>query len=449
LVSETKALLQLRARIVMSGARAAAGVGVVAWIASVAASLSVGLVWLAVLDTVLYAWVLSIRVAPQTTSSRGLQLVLLLHIVGTVLLFALGPFGHGVMWELTATVLAGLYLGPRAAKLSFAFQLLSAAAFAVFYRFFPPDVERYSSGSPVLGFLAFATSGLLLAAALAVPLARMLKGLEEALERTRTLHARQLQEADERRALEKQLAQALKLEAMGRMASGIAHDFGNLLMPLMSFADAARASLDRDHPARADVDEVVFAAERARDLVAQLLSFCRNPADVTARAPIALGTVIHEMSGLLHATTGSDVKITIDVDTALLVHANASELQQVVLNLASNAAHAMRANANATQPHALTLIARATAAAPPAAREHTAGAGFVRLDVRDTGCGMDEATLARIFEPFFTTKTAGLGTGLGLAGVHGIVASMSGAVTVSSTLGVGTTFSLFFPRVAP
>ena len=239
--------------------------------------------------------------------------------------------------------------------------------------------------------------------------------------------------------LEEQLRQAQKLEAIGTLAGGIAHDFNNILTGIMGNTQLAAMSLPPDHETQPMLDEALKASLRARDLVAQILTFSRRRE--LQLSPTNLGPVVQEAVKLLRASLPASVSITQELtDDLPLVLCDPTQIHQIVMNLGTNAAHALR-------PHGGTLAISLSSVqlTPEELRQHPQlrATHNVRLTVRDTGAGMDATTLSRLFEPFFTTKPVGEGTGLGLAVVHGIVQSLAGAITVASTPGVGTTLRVY------
>ena len=247
-----------------------------------------------------------------------------------------------------------------------------------------------------------------------------------------------------RRKLEAELAHTGKLEALGTLAGGIAHDFNNLLTAILGYTQFAQGALPSEHPARGDLDVVLGASERARQLVQQILTFSRKrPAE---RQPVTLDGVLHEAATLLRASIPAGVEMKCEIaGPGATVLADSSQVHQAILNLAANAAHAMRG-----RPGAITLRLAPVEIGPELAREHPAmhEGPSMCITVSDTGHGIDAGTVPRIFDPFFTTKKPGEGTGLGLAVVHGIMQSHEGFVTVESRVGEGTTFRLYFPIVA-
>jgi PAS domain S-box-containing protein len=245
-----------------------------------------------------------------------------------------------------------------------------------------------------------------------------------------------------RRELETQLFQAQKMETLGTLAGGIAHDFNNLLTGIIGYHELAADSLPEDHPARSCLHEARNASLRARELVEQILTFGRQSGG-GEHGPIDLSLVVEEARRFLRATLPANITIEVRVAPHCgSVHADATQIHQVILNLGSNAAHAMRHNGGALrialEPAEVSPDLALTLGGP-------AASSYVRLSVSDTGHGMDESTRRRIFDPFFTTKNTREGTGLGLAVVHGIVRSHRGAIDVESSPGRGSTFHIYLP----
>ena len=237
-----------------------------------------------------------------------------------------------------------------------------------------------------------------------------------------------IRDEHERRTLESQLHQSQKLETVGRLAGGIAHDFNNLLAVILNYAEFASSELG-SHPVRADVDEIRRAAERAAGLTRQLLVFSRG--DTTEPGQVDVGEVVRDISSMLVRTLGEQVELVMELDSETpAAHADATQVEQVLMNLAVNAREAMEDGGQ---------LVISTAA------ETLDSAPYVRLTVADSGSGMSEEVLARAFEPFFTTKPAGQGTGLGLATVYGLVTRAGGQVQCTSVPGLGTTMSVYLP----
>ena len=246
---------------------------------------------------------------------------------------------------------------------------------------------------------------------------------------------------EERERLEAQLRQAQKMEAIGRLAGALSHDFNNLLSVVLGYTDLALAGLAEEDPRRADLAEIRRAADSGAALTRQLLSFSRQ--QVQELQSVDLNRVVGALEPMLGRLLGEDVALALRLDRGLgSVHADPHQLEQVVMNLAVNARDAMPAGGRLTIETADVELDEVYAA-----RHAEVEAGrYVLLAVSDSGHGMDAATIEHIFEPFFTTKEAGKGTGLGLSTVWGIVKQSGGHVWVYSEPGRGTIFRLYFPR---
>ena len=250
------------------------------------------------------------------------------------------------------------------------------------------------------------------------------------------------QAEDTRRGLEAQLRESQKMEAIGTLAAGIAHDFNNILGAILGNLALAREDMGAGHAALHSLEQINKSALRARMLVQQILAFGRRQPQELVNRP--LRPIVQETLALMRASLPAGVSLEARlVDAPLHVLADATQVQQVLMNLCMNAWHALQGQAGR-----IVVGLEPTIGLPSSAGQGPAGSPpgeYAHLWVRDSGSGMDLATRARIFEPFFTTKPVGQGTGLGLSVVHGIVAAHQGAITVDSALGQGSTFHMYFP----
>jgi len=253
---------------------------------------------------------------------------------------------------------------------------------------------------------------------------------------------RQRKMEEEKQAIQAQLQQSQKLEAIGTLTGGVAHDFNNLLTAILGCAEMALLRSEKDSPVTHEILEIQSAASRAAELTRKLLLFGRkHPAKVVS---LDLGRIIDDMLKLLHRLIGEDVGISTALEQGLwTVHADAGNMEQVLLNLVLNARDAMPKGGKVT-------IRTENVMVPESKRKKVseAQAGpHVLLSVTDTGVGMNRETMDHLFEPFFTTKAPGKGTGLGLSVVYGIIKQHEGWIEVASTPGQGSTFSIYLPAI--
>ena len=245
----------------------------------------------------------------------------------------------------------------------------------------------------------------------------------------------------ERAKLEKEMLHSQKMDAIGTLAGGIAHDFNNILCAILGYTDLALVDPQVKGRTRENLQLVLKSADRARELIKRILTFSR-PTD-TLRHPLKLSPILKEVVKMLHATLPSSITIEARIRTEEdVVVADATEMHQVIMNLGTNAGHAMKSKGGRLEFELETVDLDSGSAEGLSV---PAGA-YVHLVVRDTGRGISPEILERIFEPFFTTKAPGRGTGLGLTLVQKIVIRSGGYIKVSSQAGRGTTFNLYFPK---
>lgn len=242
--------------------------------------------------------------------------------------------------------------------------------------------------------------------------------------------------------LQEELQQAQKMEAMGTLAGGIAHDFNNILGAILGNAELAMEDVSPDSPTYSNLQGVLKAGMRGRDLVRQILAFTRKTR--TEKRPVSLAPLIQETHALLRASIPATVDVALVMDAALdTVEAEPVQIQQVLLNLVTNAVDALMDEKGRVEIRLSNLSLSPGGAVPD---KGVRPGDYVVLTVADTGYGMTEEVKRRIFEPFFSTKKPGRGTGMGLAVVYGIVKDLRGTIAVSSTAGKGSLFTVYFPR---
>ena len=266
---------------------------------------------------------------------------------------------------------------------------------------------------------------------------------DDALAETLTTLGIQIGQFIERQQLTEQIRLAQKMEAIGTLAGGVAHDFNNILTVIMGYTELMKMMVSDDPELLQCVDAVGLAGSRATKLVRQILTFSRHGA--ASRETLKLGPVVEEAVGFLRAAIPSAIEIETKLDANTpAVLADSTQVHQIVMNLGTNAWHAMK-----DRPGRLVMKLENFEVDADLAESqlHVRPGKYVRLSVGDSGKGMDRATLDRIFEPFFTTKGPGEGTGLGLSVVHGIMQNHDGVISVYSQPGEGTTFHLYFPAL--
>jgi len=250
------------------------------------------------------------------------------------------------------------------------------------------------------------------------------------------------QDVTERRRLEEQLRHSQKMEAVGRLAGGVAHDFNNLVTVINGYCDLILAKLGPDDPIRPELEAVHRAGERSAALTQQLLAFSRK--QVVEPRVVNLNELLTDLNRILRRLIGEDIELTTKLDPALgYACVDRGQMDQVLINLAVNARDAMPGGGRLMiETSNIELDERYASCA-----EVQPGA-YVMVTITDTGVGMGQEIMGKIFEPFFTTKKEGIGTGLGLSTVYGIIKQCGGAIRVHSEPGRGSTFKIYLPRVA-
>src|SRR5438094_3274783 len=249
------------------------------------------------------------------------------------------------------------------------------------------------------------------------------------------------EDVTERRALERQLRMAQKMEAIGRLSGGIAHDFNNLLGVIIGYSGVLKKSLDPKQPSYEHAEEIEKAGRRAASLTRQLLAFSRQ--QVLTPSILNLNNLVSDMEKMLPRLLGEDIEVSLSLGSELgNVKADQSQIEQVIMNLAVNARDAMPTGGNLKIQTANVELDQAYTHDHPGSR----AGQYVMLAIADTGTGMDAETLTHIFEPFFTTKERGKGTGLGLATVYGVVKQSNGYIWVDSAPSKGSNFQIYLPR---
>lgn len=248
----------------------------------------------------------------------------------------------------------------------------------------------------------------------------------------------------EREQLALQLQNSQKMESIGTLAGGIAHDFNNILSAVMGYTELCRLKLDPDHPLQGHLDQIKIASWRAKELVQQILTFGSRKSQEQLK-PLSIAKLVEETMRLVEATLPATIRISKTLDYSCKVMGDAVQVNQLVMNLCTNAAHAIGEQKGEIE----VVLAFRNRGEMPLYRlsDGARHEAMVMLSVSDTGCGMSQDLITRVFDPFYTTKEVGVGTGMGLSVVHGIVKDMSGRIFTHSEVGQGSRFEIWLPAI--
>jgi signal transduction histidine kinase len=402
-----------------------------------------GLQALVLIDLILFASLFYfIFVSRKRTRSSYYLVVALAYLLSLSFTVSLGPTYARGGWLVTVVVVAAFLLGSRAASIMAAVNVFTLVGLYFVMSIIDPSwLERYEVTGSVWAMFVVNITGL--AVACGLPVGYLLSDLDRALQEERAVRQRLQKTLDAleeevaaRKKLEADLLRTQKLEAVGRFASGIAHDLNNLFVPVMTHAQLAEKSLGQPEKAKMHLEQIVQSSHQAKEMVTQILAFGRQ--SDTPKKLLDLRELLKDFLSRLDLP--EEIRLeTVVAPGEALVHANQTELMQVLTNLTVNAISAMEPEGGSLRL-SLTFDAEG-----PTGTSERPPLGWYRLEVADTGCGMDEQTAARAFDPFFTTRKLGKGTGLGLAIVHGIVTAHGGRIDLQTEQGKGTTVFIYLP----
>jgi signal transduction histidine kinase len=345
----------------------------------------------------------------------------------------MGPTQVQKLWLPYLTVAIGVILSITLAYLASLDTQKNNVLLNVFEVYFPWLILVIGTGISIL--LAAIIRVAQLAGQRAVTLDKMNENLKKEIND-------RIQAEEIKQKLEIALLQGQKLQAMGTLASGIAHDFNNLLYAIIGYIEMARDDVEKGTLVYKNLGKVLEASHRGQDLIARILAFSRRQhhhLDI-----IKLKSTIEAALSLLRPTIPASVIIHFNTSIDPLILANQTQLHQVLVNIINNAVDAM--DGEGTIDISLSTIPATDPLLQQFPETRSRNKNYCKIDITDTGHGLDQPTMERIFEPFYTTKEVGKGTGLGLSIVHSIIQELQGEITVSSQLGHGTTFMILLPE---
>jgi signal transduction histidine kinase len=424
-----------RSRILQRLLVTTAVVAAVAYVPGVLAAADAGLYGLIVIDTIAWAAVIALAAWRRLPFSiRANAFLIIWYSFALVLLWLVGPAGAGIAWLLSVPVLSALFFGRPGALWGVISVVLVGVAFGALL-FVAPGAGAVAVPEPpysLMAWIASAGSVIFLSVVLAVGIAHVITGIVRSAEALRTANDRLVAALADRERLEQELVRTAKTRALGRLASGVAHDLNNLLVPILVAGGEARDAAREGTRQRQRLELVVAAAERARDLSQRILTFGRDAP--TDRRPIAVVPLVHEVVDLVRGALPETVTVHASVgDGDPHVLAEPGEIHQVLMNLCTNAARALEESGG-------TIDVRAGV---------DEGAAELVIVVQDDGPGIAPEDLERVFEPYHTSRKSSEGTGLGLAIVRHLADGLGGSVSLSSSGGEGAVATLRLPLASP
>jgi signal transduction histidine kinase len=428
-------LQEWRSRILHRLLVTTAVVAAVAYVPGVMAAAAAGLYGLIVVDTLAWAGVIVLaawRTLPF--SVRAGAFLVIWYFLALALLWLVGPAGAGIAWLLSVPVLSALFFGRPGALLGVASVVLVGIAFGALL-VVAPGAGAVAVPEPpysLMSWIASAGSVVFLSVVLAVGIAHVITGIVRSADELRVANDRLVAALSDRERLEQELVRTAKTRALGRLASGVAHDLNNLLVPILVAGGEARDAARDGTRQRQRLDLVVSAAERARELSQRILTFGRDAP--TDRRPIAVVPLVHEVVDLVRGALPETIALRACLDVGdPRVLAEPGEIHQVLMNLCTNAAHALEERGG-------TIDVRASV---------DEGAAELVIVVQDDGPGIPPEDLERVFEPYQTSRKSSEGTGLGLAIVRHLAEGLGGSVSLTSSGGDGVVATLRLPLAPP
>ncbi len=403
-----------------------------------------GIVFIDTFTIALFAFLLFYK--DLTYQIKAVSLLLMLYFLGLWLLLAVGPMGAGFLWLLMFGIMTGVLLGIKATFISLGINtvLFCIIGFLAYHKQIPWSKTLEDA---IALYIIGGASFICINAIVAVSVAIFLGKLDSLFNREKQVTLKlkheiqsRIQAEQENERLANTILQTQKMEALGTLAGGVAHDFNNILSSILGNAELTQLDLDNKDPLHGNINNIIISCDRAKDIVHQILTFSRHTN--SAKEPCNIKAITNECAKLFQIGIPANIKFktTTQIDDEFIL-GDHSQIYQVIMNLCTNAMHAIDKQHGEIHlsllKEVITPKDELSAILDPCE--------YLKLTIKDTGCGIDKERLSRIFEPYFTTKNIGKGTGMGLAISHGIIRNHNGEILVSSEPGRGTVFSVYLP----
>ena len=422
--------------------------GILVYIPCIYFAVKFNLPSIAVLDTVAMVLIGFLFFSGRLSfSTRATGILAVFYLLGTGLLIGVGPMGAGFLWLVLFSAMTGVLLGTRPAFYSLFINTVTYLLLGIFIYF--ESLPWISAANDAFAlWLIIGINFLCIIAVMSISVSILLTKVNQQFEHEKKTSATLKKEIQIRIKTEKenqrlagQLLHAKKMEALGTLAGGVAHDFNNVLSAILGYAELSLLGLKKEDEIYHHIQSICVASERARGIIHQILTFSRQ-AD-PQKELWSIASIIDESSRLFQVSIPHHVDFSTAVKTGYddLVLADRTQIYQVVINLCTNALHAIGDSPGKIE---LLLETEDLQAGHELASVLTPGPYF-KISIKDTGCGIEKDTLSKIFEPYFTTKSIGKGSGMGLSIAHGIIKNHHGDISVSSRPGQGSTFSIYLP----
>ncbi len=427
--------------------------GSIAYLPSIYYSLVYQYYYVIIIDTLALAWAFILLFNTGLSFyKKSLGLLAVFYLLGVLLLVSLGPTGAGFLWLLLFSIMSGVLLGYRPALISFGMNLITLAILSVLVFTHRLSWELLNSVELAIwtvkgvNFICINAIVSVSTGFLITKISQMAKEEQEGRQALSREMESRIQTEEENRALTAQLYQSQKMEAIGTLAGGVAHDFNNILSAILGYTELSLLEEDIPSPLQENLVNINRAGLRARGIVKQIQTFSRHAP--TNKSIHDIGSIAKECLEFARVGLPPGIDLVQKIpETPLPILADKTKIHQVLMNLLTNGIQAMD-NRKGTlslsiQPGEGNPL---TNGSTPFENPGKAGQKYIQVNVTDTGIGIQETDIPRLFEPYFTTKEIGKGTGMGLAISHGIIKAHDGEITVESRLGLGSSFMIHLPR---